>query len=66
MGGCPKHLLWALHFLKVYPKQGPGCVPMMAVSRKDSYDITLLPGNGIGPEIMSAMEGGTARIIEAL
>ena len=21
----PKHLLWALHFLKVYPKQGPGC-----------------------------------------
>jgi hypothetical protein len=24
--GRPKHLLWALHFLKVYPKQGPGCV----------------------------------------
>ena len=24
-GGRPKHLLWALHFLKVYPKQGPGC-----------------------------------------
>ena len=24
-GGCPKHLLWALHFLKVYPKQSPGC-----------------------------------------
>ncbi len=21
----PKHLLWALHFLKVYPKQSPGC-----------------------------------------
>ena len=24
-GGRPKHLLWALHFLKVYPKQSPGC-----------------------------------------
>ena len=24
--GCdPKHLLWALHFMKVYPKQSPGC-----------------------------------------
>jgi hypothetical protein len=22
---CPKHLMWCLHFLKVYPKQGPGC-----------------------------------------
>jgi hypothetical protein len=21
----PKHLMWCLHFLKVYPKQGPGC-----------------------------------------
>ena len=65
-GGCPEHLLWALHFLKVYPKQGPGCAPMMAVSRKDSYDIILLPGDGIGPEIMSATEGGTAHIIKAL
>jgi hypothetical protein len=24
-GGCPEHLLWMLYFLKVYPKQGPGC-----------------------------------------
>ncbi len=24
-GGLPKHLLWALHFMKVYPKQSPGC-----------------------------------------
>jgi len=24
--GCrPKHLLWALHFMMVYPKQSPGC-----------------------------------------
>ena len=23
--GLPKHLLWALHFLKVYPLQGAGC-----------------------------------------
>ena len=24
-GGRPKHLLWALHFMKVNPKQSPGC-----------------------------------------
>ncbi len=23
---CPTHLLWALYFLKVYPKQSPGCL----------------------------------------
>ena len=23
--GRPKHLLWALHFMKEYPKQSPGC-----------------------------------------
>lgn len=23
--GRPKHLLWALYFLKCYPKEGPGC-----------------------------------------
>ena len=21
----PKHLLWKLYFLKVYPREGPGC-----------------------------------------
>ena len=24
-GGRPWHLIWALYFMKVYPKQGPGC-----------------------------------------
>jgi hypothetical protein len=24
-GGRPKHLLWAFYFIKVYPKQSPGC-----------------------------------------
>ena len=28
-----------------------------AVSKKDSYDITILPGDGIGPEIMDAAKG---------
>jgi 3-isopropylmalate dehydrogenase len=28
--------------------------PSFAVARKDSYDITLLPGDGIGPEITEA------------
>ncbi len=29
-GGPPKHLLWALHFLKVYPLQAPGCAAVGA------------------------------------
>jgi len=29
---------------------------VFAVSRKDSYDVTLLPGDGIGPEISSATQ----------
>ena len=29
-GGHPKHLLWALHFMKVYPKQSPGCLTVGA------------------------------------
>lgn len=33
-----------------------------AVSRKDTYDITLLPGDGIGPEITKA----TTEVLEAL
>ena len=28
--------------------------PLAAVARKDSYDVTLLPGDGIGPEITAA------------
>jgi 3-isopropylmalate dehydrogenase len=36
--------------------------PLGAVSRKDSYDITLLPGDGIGPEISAA----TKKVLEAL
>lgn len=33
-----------------------------AVSRKDSYDVTLLPGDGIGPEITEA----TKQVLQAL
>jgi hypothetical protein len=28
--GHPKHLLWALHFMKTYPKQGPACATVGA------------------------------------
>jgi len=28
--GHPKHLLWALHFMKAYPKQGPACATVSA------------------------------------
>jgi hypothetical protein len=31
-GGRPKHLLWALHFMKVYPKQSPGCSAVGALA----------------------------------
>lgn len=33
-----------------------------AVSKKDSYQITLLPGDGIGPEIMTATKGVLAAL----
>lgn len=37
------------------PRAAGGGMRMMAVSApKGSYDITLLPGDGIGPEIMGA------------
>lgn len=39
-----------------------GVSPLGAVSRKDSYDITLLPGDGIGPEITAA----TKKVLEAV
>ena len=29
-GGRPKHLLWALDFMKVYPKQSSGCLAVSA------------------------------------
>jgi hypothetical protein len=31
--GCPKHLMWCLHFLKAYPKQGPGCATVGGFER---------------------------------
>jgi 3-isopropylmalate dehydrogenase len=35
---------------------------LYAVSKKDSYQITLLPGDGIGPEIMAATKGVLAAL----
>ena len=29
-GGHPKHLLWVFYFMKVYPKQSPGCLAVGA------------------------------------
>ena len=31
-GGCPEHLLWMLYFLKVYSKQGLGCLVVGATA----------------------------------
>jgi hypothetical protein len=31
-GGRSKHLLWALYFLKVYPKQSLGCLAIGATA----------------------------------
>ncbi len=33
MSGCLKHLIWALHFMKVYPNQTPGCAAVGASGR---------------------------------
>lgn len=38
--------------------------PLTAVARKDSYDITLLPGDGIGPEITAATKTVLAALTE--
>ncbi len=34
----PKHLMWCLHFLKVYPKQGPGCAAIGGSERGGAVD----------------------------
>ena len=38
--------------------------PLAAVSRKDSYDVTLLPGDGIGPEITAATKSVLGALTE--
>jgi 3-isopropylmalate dehydrogenase len=38
----------------VSPAQKPSVSALNAVSKKDSYSVTLLPGDGIGPEITAA------------
>ena len=45
-----------------FPTFHKSTTPLNAVSRKDSYDITLLPGDGIGPEITAA----TTKVLKAL
>jgi hypothetical protein len=45
-----------------YSVQRDSPIQRMAVSKKDSYTITLLPGDGIGPEITEA----TKLVLEAL
>jgi 3-isopropylmalate dehydrogenase len=39
-------------------------VPVNAVSKKDSYTVTLLPGDGIGPEITQATRGVLTALCE--
>jgi hypothetical protein len=36
--------------------------PLAAVSKKDTYEVTLLPGDGIGPEITAATKGVLATL----
>jgi 3-isopropylmalate dehydrogenase len=38
--------------------------PLQAVSKKDSYSVTLLPGDGIGPEITAATKVALAALCE--
>lgn len=48
------------------PQVAPGRMgsSLNAVSKKDSYSITLLPGDGIGPEITEATKGVLAALCE--
>jgi len=48
-------------FAPSFVTRGRSCA-LSAVARKDSYEITLLPGDGIGPEITEA----TKKVLEAL
>lgn len=41
----------------VRPVMHQASAPLAAVSKKDSYEVTLLPGDGIGPEITAATKG---------
>ena len=47
-GGRPKHLLWALHFMKVYPKQSPGCSAVGASAGAVSQKTHRKPQVGLG------------------
>jgi len=47
-GGRPKHLLWALHFMKVYPKQSPGCSAVGASAGVISQKTHRKPQVGLG------------------
>ena len=44
------------------PSSSSSSIVLSAVSKKDVYQITLLPGDGIGPEIMSS----TKTVLSAL
>ena len=46
--GCRKHLLWALHFMKVYPKQSPGCSAVGASAGTVSQKTHRKPQVGLG------------------
>ena len=46
----------------IHPTSWQSTSSLSAVSRKDSYDVTLLPGDGIGPEITAA----TKQVLTAL
>jgi hypothetical protein len=44
--GRPEHLMWCLHFLKVYPKQGPGCAAVGGSERGASTQGPTESGSG--------------------
>jgi 3-isopropylmalate dehydrogenase len=48
----------------VVPRREAASSALNAVSKKDSYSITLLPGDGIGPEITAATKVALAALCE--
>ena len=59
---CPSPLRASVHSRMA--QRPPRASSLAAVARQDSYDITLLPGDGIGPEITAATKVVLAALTE--
>jgi 3-isopropylmalate dehydrogenase len=64
LGAITLFLAGASAFSPQTVSRGPTSSALNAVSKKDSYSITLLPGDGIGPEITAATKVALTALCE--